>query len=101
GEQRLKNLLVSQYKASDSSLHIHGNYASAGATCAAEGTVEKPTSAFEGGFQAWLKKANNAWTVAFKGQQAPVCNDFDGQGWPSDVMTCLDEDSGTTRAPKP
>jgi hypothetical protein len=99
-QQRLTNLLLKQYDGSEAGFKVHGNYANAGATCDADGTTTNPATVPGSGFEAWLKKTNGSWQQIFSGQQAPGCDEADGEAWPQDILMCVDEQTGVVRATK-
>jgi uncharacterized protein (UPF0333 family) len=100
-QQQLKKLYLSTYNSSNSNLTVKGNYAKSGGNCGVTGTADNPQPDPDGEFEAWLTKTGDSWKVAFAGQQSPSCSEADGQGWPKDLLAeCLDDQTGSSRAPK-
>lgn len=92
---KVKAVLLNNYTSSDSSLLISGNYASAPGTCA------EASDQAAGGFADLLKKNDGKWSIVYQGQSEPDCNDFDNQGWPTEIISqCYDSATQTDRAPK-
>jgi hypothetical protein len=77
-----------------------GNYASINA-----GKCDKPVTTLDqlggsGALNFLHKNSQETWVYDFGGQQAPLCSDVDGLGYPTSVLpTCVNAD-GSTRAPK-